>query len=145
MNRKPIQTRIRSRRSGLSMAEMVITLAVALIAFACIAQLMAITANQNRLLERDAVAAREAGNIMEDLMSRRWDELVPGNPPQPQLSEMCQQIIPDAELKIEIADDKSLAGVRQITIQIDCGSPQKRRTAARLVAWRAQDHEEVKP
>ena len=101
------------------MAELVISMAVAVSALVCIAQLMALTANQNRLLEHDAIAVREVGNIMEDLMSRRWNELSPNKPPDVQLSPMCQETLPGVQLKLEISDDDTLAGVRQIAVQID--------------------------
>ena len=128
------------------MAEMVISLAIAVTAIACISQLMALTASQNRRLEHNTIAVREAGNIMEDLMSRPWSELKPDNPSAAQLSKSCDEALPDAHLGIAITDDKTLSGIRQITIQIDwvtAGS--QRGTPVRLVAWRAQNHEEAQP
>ena len=107
---------------------------------------MALVASQNRQHDFDAMAVREAGNIMEDLMSRSWDELAPDNPPAVQMSPACADTLPDPELSIEIADDDTLSGVRRIVVQIRWGSVGKKPShPVRLVAWRAQYQEEAHP
>ena len=138
--------RCRSRHSGLSAAEMVIAMAVAVSAMVCISQLMAVTARQNRALEQGAVAVREVGNVMEDLMSRPWDALTPGNPPSIELSQECRDLLPDVQLSVEISSKEEVSGAKRISLGIDwLATEKKRREPVRLVAWRTQEREEVQP
>jgi hypothetical protein len=127
------------------MAEMVVAMAIAAVAMVCIAQLMAFSARQNQELERHAVAIREAGNMMEDLVSRPWTSLETGKPPAVDASYL-EESLPDPQWHIEIIqEEEGTENVKRITIEIDWVTTGNQRCRpVRLVAWRARNPEAAK-
>ena len=63
------------RRTAFSMTEMVVTLAITGAIMVGGAQLMTFTARHGREVENRRLATVEAGNVMEQAMTRPWDEL----------------------------------------------------------------------
>jgi hypothetical protein len=108
--------------------------------FAGVAQLVGVVAHQRRVGQQKSVAQREAGNLMEDLMSRPWSELVPETTSNIGLSEECERCLPDAKLQVEItAEDEE---TKRIQIQVDwLNAAQQRGEPVSLVAWRFRNGE----
>jgi Tfp pilus assembly protein PilV len=127
----------RRRRDGLSMTEMVVTVAITTVAMVGGVQIMSLASRQCRMVEDRRLACLEAGNIMEQIMARPWEEITPGDVSAFELSEACRQTLPDARLRVEIEAEATDPGARRITIEIDWQANALRRgEPVRLVAWR---------
>ncbi len=114
-------------------ATMAIVLAAAVLAGA--AQTLTIVAHQRRSSERDVVAQREVANIMEEVAIVPWNELTQDDLQSLQLSRDCQQVLRDAELRLEISE--SIDDSRQIQVELDWSAPNGQRTEpVSLTTWR---------
>lgn len=117
---------------------MAVGLAMALVAG--VAQLLIIVAQQRHQARQYAVASREAGNLMESLMSRSWDDTTSESAPV-ELSEGIASQLPEGSVSVDVADEDQ--GVRRITLQIEWESgPERARESVRLVGWKFQAEEE---
>ena len=127
----------KSRRRGFNLTEVIVACAIAVVAMMGIAQLMYQVARQYRVVEGRNLVALEAANIMEDLMSRSWEEIAADEVPVVELSPACLQAAPDAELKIDIQQGPDEAEARRITVTIQwlthVGQPTD---PIQLVAWK---------
>ena len=72
---------------------------------ASITQVLALAASQRRSSMRRTIATREVGNLMEDLMSRPWDDLTPEHLADIPLSDSCRHHMPEAQLQIDVIDE----------------------------------------
>jgi hypothetical protein len=131
-----------ARRGGAVLHEALMAIAVSVTVLAGVAQLLALVAQQRRLGEQRAVAVREASNLMEDFVSRAWDEITGEKLAQTKVSEVCRRCLPDPQLRVEVSPEPDDS--RRISIQINW------RTAAgrpgepvRLVGWKFR--EETQP
>ena len=125
------------RRPGLTLSELVIASAIAVTAMIGIAQLMYQVTRQYRVTVCRNLVSQEAANIMEDLMSRPWNEITAEEPPAIELSPACLQAVPDAQLELAIAAEEEQEDSRRITIQIHWQTHSTTPTApTQLVAWR---------
>ncbi|NLX53561.1 MAG: hypothetical protein GXY58_00425 [Planctomycetaceae bacterium] len=132
----------RCRRGGFSMTEMVVTIGVATVAMVGGVQIMSLANRQCRAVECRRVASLEAGNIMEQLMARPWEELTPGQESFGTLSDVCQRLLPDASLDIDVSAETTDAAARRITVRIDWQVQGTHRSnPVRLVAWRYPNQE----
>ncbi len=117
---------------------MAVGLAMALVAG--VAQLLIIVAQQRHQARQYAAASREAGNLMESLMSRSWDDTT-SKSASVELSEGIASQLPEGSVSVEVADEDQ--GVRRITLQIEWESgPERARESVRLVGWKFQAGEE---
>jgi prepilin-type N-terminal cleavage/methylation domain-containing protein len=130
-------------RRGLTLSELVIALAIAVVAMVGIAQLMYQATNQYRVVACRNLVAQEAANIMEDLMSRPWSEIASNESPVLELSPACRQAVPHARLQVEIAPEQDIVpeedheDARRITVSITWMQYGKEPTEpTQLVAWR---------
>jgi hypothetical protein len=90
------------------------------------------------------LAAREAGNLMEDLMSRPWSEITPENTAAVELSESCRQYLPDAQLRVEVVSEGQTEDVRRIDVRIEWRDWSNRRgEPVRLTAWKCRWEEKT--
>lgn len=131
--KRPIQQR------AVILYEALMALALAMALSVGVAQILTVAVQQRRLARQHAAAVREAGNLMEQLALRSWEETAPGRAPV-SLSESCRLWLPDAELKLEIADEEP--GARRIRVEIAwpdlSGRPGK---PVCLVGWKFRDEE----
>ena len=111
---------------------MAVGLAMALVAG--VAQLLVIVAQQRHQAGQYAVATREAGNLMESLISRSWDDTTTKSSASVELSEGSASQLPEGSVSVEVAEEDQ--GVRRITLQIEWESgPERARESVRLVGW----------
>ena len=96
--------RKRRRRHGLSMTEMVVTVAITTVAMVGGVQIMSLASRQCQMVENRRLAGLEAGNIMEQIMARPWEEIAPGEVSTFELSDACRQALPDAKLRVAHRD-----------------------------------------
>jgi hypothetical protein len=133
--------KISLRPAGFILHEAMMAVALSLALIACIAQVLAMVARQRVLGHQHAVALREAGNLMEDLVSRRWSETAAGQPAPADLSEACSRSLPDAVLAVEVRDDGD--DVRRISVRIEWGRGSGRAAkAVQLVGWKFRNEEQ---
>lgn len=120
---------------------MAVALAMALLAG--LAQLLGMVTQQRRLVRQEVVARTEAGNLMENLASRRWNEIGSEQVASLGLSEECQRSLPDGKLRIEVVSEDQ--DTKRISLRIDwlCASG-RRSQPVRLVGW-IYRNEEIGP
>ncbi len=127
------------RSAGFVLHETIMAVTLSLALVVGIAQLLSMVAQQRRLARQYAVAVQEAGNLMEDVVSRPWDQAGPEQLASVTLSEACDSCLPDAELTMNVADESD--GVRRIGIRIEFSSAAGRREPVRLVGWKHRREE----
>jgi hypothetical protein len=140
------QDRLRGERAGFSIAEMVVAVSVAMAAMGAITQMLFVATRQHRLVNDQSLAIHEIGNLMEDLMSRPWSELVAADPPVVTLSDAVGQAIPGARVRLNIVpdqfDEQDAHGedLVRIELRIDWTATNNQSgRPVRLVAWRVRD------
>lgn len=128
------------RRSGFLLQEAMMAVALALAGVVGIAQLLGMVAQQRRTAQQQVAAAGEAGNLMEDLASRRWNEITPQYAASLKLTEDCRRILPDGKLQVDVVSEDQDA--KRISIRIDWQTASGQRgEPVRLLAWRFRDQE----
>jgi len=126
------------RHAAFSMTEMVVTIAITGAIMVGGAQLMTFAARHGREVDNRRLAAAEAGNVMEQTMTRPWIDIASDSPALAALtlSDTCRQALPDARLSVTVADETDTPA-RRITIHIDWAvNATQRSQGVRLVAWR---------
>jgi prepilin-type N-terminal cleavage/methylation domain-containing protein len=132
-----------NRHTAFTMTEMIVALAITGAIMVGGAQLMTFTARHGREVENRRLAATEAGNVMEQLMTQPWDTLIPDGPALSELTlpDTCRQVLPDSRVKVTVADDAA-SQARRITIHIDWAMNATHRSpGVRLIAWRYPQQE----
>ena len=129
------------RPAGFILHETIMALALTLALVVGIAQLLTMVAQQRRLARQYAAAVQEAGNLMEDLVSRPWDDTTAGRLASVELSQACSRCLPDAKLAVDVEDESD--DTRRISVRIEWGSASGRRgEPVRLVGWKSRVQEE---
>lgn len=135
----------RRASDGATVVEAIVAMTVALAVLATVGQLLGLAIGQRRAATQRAVAVREAGNLMEELMAWPWAEITPDKLEQVPLSESCRQILPGARLQLKASAEGEPAAAQRISIRIDWqDTAGQRGEPVRLAAWRYPD-EEPKP
>jgi hypothetical protein len=138
---RPRPPSARSRR-GATLQEAIIAVTITIAVVTGITQLCAVAAVQRRTAEQRTLAAWEAGNLMEDLVSRPWSEMTPEKMAAVELSEACRRELPEAKVRVEAAPEGEAGDVLRIQVQIDWkNAAGERGKPVRLVAWRYRDEE----
>ncbi len=131
---------LQKRRAGFAFYEAVMASALTLAAIAGVAHLLGVVTQQRRAAQEQSAALVEAGNLMEDLASRPWDELTPQRLAAVELSDQCRRRLPHGKLRLEVAAEDQDA--KRIGIQIEWGAtPGRTNAPVRLTAWRYRDQE----
>ncbi|MHB0956958.1 MAG: hypothetical protein ACYC6N_22475 [Pirellulaceae bacterium] len=132
----------RHRRSGLSMAEMVVTVAITMLVMVGGLQLITLTSRQGRTIENHRLARLEVANVMEQIMCRPWEEVTSEGLGSLPLSETCRQALPEAKLHVAIDADGTEQERRRIRVQLDWAvNSAHRNKPVQLVAWRYRERE----
>jgi len=128
------------KRRGTTVTEATIAVVIAAAVLTGVAQLVALASHQRRISERRAVAVREVGNLMENLMSRPWAEITTEKLADVELSDECSENLPDVRLHVEVSSEDDEA--KRIGVQIDWqNAADQRGEPVRLVAWRFSEEE----
>lgn len=132
-----ISLRKRRRRRGLSMTEMIVTVILTSVAMVGGVKIMSLASHQCRTVDNRRLAGLEAGNVLEQVMARPWEEIVPGEATRFVLSDACRQTLPDAKLRVAVEAEAADPDARRITVEVDWQATALRRSQpVRLVAWR---------
>lgn len=100
-----------------------------------VVQVLALSAQESRSQHERLTATREAGNLMEQLMARSWEQLTPEAVASIELSETCQTTLPNAQLAIDVV--ASSDGAKQLNIEIAWRIAAENHAApVHLVAWK---------
>jgi len=130
------------RRRGATIVEATIAFAISIAVLAGVTQLVALTSNQWRASELRTTAVREAGNLMEDLMSRPWADITAEDLAAVEPSDWCRQTLPDARIRVELNSEGEDDEIKRIGILVDWrNAAGDRAEPVRLVAWRFHDEE----
>lgn len=117
---------------------MAVALSVAFVAG--VAQMLATVAQQRRSMGQYTAAMNEAGNRMEELMSRPWTETTSEQAASLSLSPECRNRLPDGKLHVDI--DEEGEDTRRISIRIDWRRASGGRgEPVRLVGWKFRNEE----
>lgn len=128
-------------RRGATVSEAIVGMVIAIAVLAAVTQLLALASHQQRIAAQRAVAVREAGNLMEDLMSRPWADVTAEKTAVIALSDSCRETLPGGRLQVSVASEDQPAAKR-IGIRIDWQNPSGQRgEPVRLSAWRYPDQE----
>ncbi len=119
------------------MAEVLATMAILSAVLMYSMQLMYVIFRQGRTVEAQRMAWLEAGNLMEYVMARPWEDMQPGALASLTLSDACRQALPGAILRVDVRPDDLDPTVLRISIEIQWPDDASRLAApVRLVAWR---------
>jgi len=129
------------QRGGATVPEAIVGMVIAIAVLAAVAQWLALASQQRRVAAQRAAAVREAGNLMEDVMSRPWADVTTEKLAAVTLSDACQRSLPGSRLQVAVAsEDESTA--KRIGIRIEWQNPSGQRgEPVRLTAWRFPDQE----
>lgn len=117
-------------------------MAIASVVLVSVVQLVALIARQQRTHQRRALAALEAGNLMELVMSWHWDDLTPERLTALRLPDGSREWLPGAQLRVQAATEGSGGECRRIEVQVDWRHEARRfGEPVRLVAWRYRNQE----
>jgi len=106
-----------------------------------IAELLNIVAAERRVARQYAAAVAEAGNLMEEIVSRPWDETSAEQVSSISLSPAASRRLPDAKLSVDSTEEED--GVRRIRVTIDWRTPSGgRHKPVRLVGWKFRQKED---
>ena len=126
------------RQAGFVLQESIMAMALSMALIVGVAELLTMVAQQRRLARQQAVAAREVGNLMEELVSRRWDDTTAVGVASAELSPQCDRCLPNAELALDVVDESD--DVRRISPRIDWGDASGGRgRSVRLVGWKFRE------
>jgi len=115
-------------------ATMAIVMATAVMVGA--AQILAVISHQRRDIDRRSTAIREAGNLLEEIAARSWEDLTEEELSALALSDECNAVLREPRLKISVAPESEGAG-KHISVEIDWLTGQDQRAMPlRLAAWR---------
>lgn len=123
------------RTAGFVVHEAILALALAVTLVVGVTQLLVLVAQQRRLAREQTVAQEEAGNLLETLMTRSWDDTTAQRLAAVELSPECRRWLAEAQLRVEVNDEA--ADVRRIALELAwrpfCGG---RAAPLRLTGWK---------
>jgi len=129
------------RPTGFVLHETLMALALAMALVVAVAQLLTMVIQQRRWSRQYAVAVRETGNLMEDLVSRSWAETTAEKLNSVDVSPEATRCLPDASLAVEVVDEAE--DRRRISLQIQWLRPSGTRgEPVRLVGWKFRNEED---
>ena len=129
------------RSTGFVLHETLMAMALSMALVVAVAQLLTMVVRQRRWARQYAVAVREAGNLMEDLVSRSWAETTAEKLNSVDVSSACTRCLPSVDLAVDVVDQGH--DVRRISLQIEWLRPSGNRgEPVRLVGWKFRNQED---
>jgi hypothetical protein len=123
------------RRTGISLIEVTAALLILSVAVVSVAQLVALAEVQRRDASRRQLASSEAGNALEHLAARRWDELDAERLKEFSLSPRARQALPGARLTVAV-EPASAGEAKRIIVEVVWTTRFEQTERVRLVAWK---------
>jgi len=127
------------RRSGFTILETLVAVAMLTALLAVAMQVCTATAAQRRQTQQQLVAVEETANVMERVAALPWDDLTPEGVGKIELSTVAEEALPEAALTIDLAEAKGKPAGRRVAVTLEwapraAGPPSQ----TQLVAWRYQ-------
>lgn len=130
-----------SRCRAATLAESVMALAIVATAIGFLAQAVTTTYTQHKAARLQAVAQMEAGNLLEQLLSRSWESLSSEKESWEDLAAATlAETMPRGHARVIVDFEEGELPAKRITVVIETSeSPGRPRTLlAQLVAWKYQ-------
>jgi hypothetical protein len=102
--------RFSRRRRGSLLAEVAMSAVLLMIAMALTTKVLGWVAMERRAWDRRQWAAQEAANLMERVTSQPYDSVSAPSAEAIGLSAQARQLLPEAELKVEVGEDEPAGG-----------------------------------
>lgn len=129
-------------RQGTVIYEAVIAIMLATAVIVGVTEVMVVVAKQRREVARRTTARREAGNLMEEMMTRNWDQLVVDAETELALSEGAKRQLPAANGTMHVAAVDDDTAAKRVSIRIAWGEQRNvDRQSLLLVTWRYRPEE----
>lgn len=117
-------------------------IAITMAALLGVMQLLAVVGHERRDAEQRRTAAREVANVMEQLLARSWSDVTTERLAEEKPSAECGSVLPDARLRIDVAEEAEMPGVKRIRVELDwLDRGGQRGEPVRLVAWKFRAQE----
>jgi hypothetical protein len=126
------------RRRGSLLAEVAMSAVMLMIAMALTTKVLGWVAIERRAWDRRQWAAQEVANLMERVTSLPYDAVTAPSAEAVGLSAQAKQLLPEAELKVEVAEDQPAGGKgsKRVAIRLRWHNRAGQWDApARLVSW----------
>jgi hypothetical protein len=102
-----------------------------------IAELVTITARQQRGVDRRVVASQEAANVLDDLRRSPWEELTSERAARLKLSPLAEQALPGGTLTVAVVDEDQPRPARRLDVRVAWqGKDGASEQAVELSGWR---------
>lgn len=126
------------KRRGALLIEATIAVGLVAMAMIAVAQLLAISAQQERRIEQRHVAAQEAANALETALVRTWEDLTSERLSEIALPAAATSRLADGQLRlnVDLLDEQPVA--KKLIAEVSWKSPTGERDLVRLCAWKFQ-------
>ncbi len=126
-----------SARRGFTVCEVAVAAAILTTLAVVCAQMLAASAQQNRMLQDRRAAMNEAANVMERLFVQSWDQLTPEAAARATLGDEFRQALPGGRLSVEVNIAANPPRAKQIVVRIEwMDAPGRPPYSVRLSAWK---------
>lgn len=105
-------------RRGFSLIELIGALAILAVVFAIVLPTLLIVARERQAAEQRQFALQHASNLLEEPVTRNWNELPPGELALPEASSDLRSVLPNLERKLLVRDVEDAIPSRQLTVSI---------------------------
>jgi hypothetical protein len=124
------------KRRGSLLVEVSVAAGLVAIALIAVAQLVIVSAKQERVLDQRQIAAQEAANALERVLGRSWNDVT-----AERLSELSLGVddlhrLPDGKLKCEMELLSEQPPTKKITAQVSWRNQAGGRDHVQLSAWK---------
>lgn len=121
--------------------EAMMAVGIAMVLVVGVTQVLVMVTNQQRLARQYTIATREAGNLMEQVVTQSWEGTTSERLASVTLPETCNQHLPNASLSIEMVEEDTTT--RRISIAIEWRSaPERAPDSVQLVGWKFRGQED---
>jgi Tfp pilus assembly protein PilE len=125
------------KRRGMLLLEMAVAGVLLLALTTLCVKYITVTAVQRQALEQRQTALFEASNMMERFAAKKYSDLTSETISKTTLSSQAESVLPNGEIKIELADIDAKPAAKRIAITIRWKDRNGLWTQpVRLVAWR---------
>jgi hypothetical protein len=124
------------RRRGALLLEVSIAAGLVAVAMVAVAQLMAVAAQQERAWEYRRMAAQEAANALEQVMSLPWDQVTENRVGELALSPDAARRLPVGRLACQLEIDAGDLSSKRIVAEVSWKNRAEDRERVLLTAWR---------
>lgn len=126
----------KSRRSGFSLLELVVTGVLLSVVMVSVVPLMAWVGLQRRAADQHQFALQEAANILERLTLEDWEHITPESAQELTLSDQAQSYLLDAELAVAVVEAPDHPPGKRLSVELRWRNPAGDMTApVRLTTW----------